>query len=286
MPTTDANSPGTTWFITGTSQGFGLELVKQLLAGGRRVAATARDTARLRENLGEDASSDLFLPLQVDLADASSIDSAVHRTVEHFGSIDVLVNNAGYGLLGSVEETSDAEARAMFDINFFGLWNVTRAVLPQMRAQRRGRIINMSSIFDLVSGAGWGLYNATKFAVEGLSEALAQEVEPFGISVTLIEPGYFRTSFLGGGSLALPENTIDAYTAVRDMTEEHNKMEGNQIGDPVRAAEAIIDVASRTPAPLRLLLGSDALRLATQKIENLAAGIEQNKEITLSTDHR
>ncbi|MEV6033929.1 oxidoreductase [Nonomuraea sp. NPDC052116] len=286
MPTTDANSAGTTWFITGTSQGFGLELVKQLLAGGRRVAATARDTARLRENLGEDASSDLFLPLQVDLADASSIDSAVHRAVEHFGSIDVLVNNAGYGLLGSVEETSDAEARAMFDINFFGLWNVTRAVLPQMRAQRGGRIINMSSIFGLVSGAGWGLYNATKFAVEGLSEALAQEVEPFGISVTLIEPGYFRTSFLGGGSLALPENAIDAYTAVRDMTEEHNKMEGNQLGDPVRAAGAIIDVASRTPAPLRLLLGSDALRLATQKIENLAAGIEQNKEITLSTDLR
>ncbi|MER6008343.1 SDR family oxidoreductase, partial [Nonomuraea angiospora] len=195
MPTTVANSSATTWFITGTSQGFGLELVKQLLAGGRRVAATARDTARLRENLGRDASSDLFLPLQVDLADASSIDSAVHRAVEHFGSIDVLVNNAGYGLLGSVEETSDAEARAMFDINFFGLWNVTRAVLPQMRAQRGGRIINMSSIFGLVSGAGWGLYNATKFAVEGLSEALAQEVEPFGISVTLIEPGYFRTSF-------------------------------------------------------------------------------------------
>ncbi|WP_431926424.1 SDR family NAD(P)-dependent oxidoreductase [Nonomuraea jabiensis] len=188
MPTTAANSPGTTWFITGTSQAFRLELVKQLLAGGHRVAATAR----LRENLGEDASSDLFLPLQVDLAYASSIDSPVHRTVEYFGSIDVLVNNAGHGLLGSVEETSDA------------------AALPQMRAQRRGRIINMSSIFGLVAGAGWGLYNATR-------------PKPHRRSLT-------------------------------------------------------------TPAPLRLLLGSDALRLATQKIENLAAGIEQNKKITLSTD--
>ncbi|WP_329452883.1 oxidoreductase [Streptomyces sp. NBC_01724] len=286
MPTSVSNSSARTWFITGSSQGLGLELVKNLLVRGNHVAATARDAARLCENLGEHASSELFLPLQVDLTDENSIKNAVHRTGERFGSIDVLVNNAGYGLLGSVEETSDAEARAMFDINLFGLWNVTRAVLPLMRAKRRGHIINMSSIYGLVAGAGWGLYNATKFAVEGLSEALALEVEPFGISVTLIEPGYFRTNFLTAGSLAMPKSTIDAYSAVRDMTKEHERIEGSQLGDPVRAAEAIIDVASRSPAPLRLLLGSDALQLATQKIEDLTAGIGQNKEATLSTDFR
>jgi NAD(P)-dependent dehydrogenase (short-subunit alcohol dehydrogenase family) len=286
MPTTAGHSSATTWFVTGTSHGLGLELVKALLRAGHRVAATARDTARLRENAGEYASSESFLPLQVDLADLSSVGGAVDQAIERFGTIDVLVNNAGYGLIGAVEETSDTEARAMFDINFFGVWNVTRAVLPHMRAQRGGHIINMSSIFGMVAGAGWGLYNATKFALEGLSEALAQEVEPFGISVTLIEPGYFRTDFLAGGSLAIPERTIPAYTAVRDLTEEHQKLGGHQLGDPARAAEAIIDVASRTPAPLRLLLGSDALRLATKKIGDLMTGIERNKEITLSTDLR
>lgn len=182
-----------TWFITGTSQGIGLVLVKQLLAKGFNVVATARNAESLKEAVGFTTAQ--FLPLQVNLIDEESVKEAVKSAISKFGSIDYLVNNAGYGLIGGIEESSDAEVRANFDVNVFGLLNVTRAILPHMRAAKFGHVINLSSVFGLLAGAGWGIYCSTKFAVEAISEALSQEVKSFGINVTIIEPGYVRTNF-------------------------------------------------------------------------------------------
>lgn len=272
-----------TWFITGASQGIGLILVKQLLAQGYNVAATARNLQTLQNAVG--TSSAQFLPLQVDLVKEESVRAAVSSAIAQFDTIDVLVNNAGYGLIGGIEESSALEAQASFDVNVFGLLNVTRAVLPQMRAAQSGHIFNMSSVFGLIAGTGWGIYCGTKFAVEGLSEALAQEVQPFGIKVTIIEPGYVRTNFLSSGSIATPQNPIPAYVSVAEERRKHQEdIAGTQIGDPEKIAEVIINTAKLSEPPLRLLLGSDALQFANYKIQMLQEGIEANKETTLSTD--
>lgn len=272
-----------TWFITGASQGIGLTLVKQLLAQEYNVAATARDLEKLQHAVG--VASPQFLPLQVDLPDEQSVKSAVDSAIAHFGSIDILVNNAGYGLIGGIEESSAREVQASFDVNVFGLLNVTRAVLPHMRSANSGHIFNLSSVFGLIAGAGWGIYCGTKFAVEGLSEALAQEVKPFGIHVTIIEPGYVRTNFLSSGSIATPENSIPEYVAIAEEKRKHREdVPGKQIGDPQKIAEVMINMTRVSEPPLRLLLGSDALQFAGYKIQMLQEGIEANKEITLSTD--
>jgi len=272
-----------TWFITGASQGIGLTLVKQLLAQEYNVAATARDLEKLQHAVG--VASPQFLPLQVDLPDEQSVKSAVDSAIAHFGSIDTLVNNAGYGLIGGIEESSAREVQASFDVNVFGLLNVTRAVLPHMRSANSGHIFNLSSVFGLIAGAGWGIYCGTKFAVEGLSEALAQEVKPFGIHVTIIEPGYVRTNFLSSGSIVTPENSIPEYVAIAEEKRKHREdVPGKQIGDPQKIAEVMINMTRVSEPPLRLLLGSDALQFAGYKIQMLQEGIEANKEITLSTD--
>lgn len=272
-----------TWFITGTSQGIGLVLVKQLLAQGFNVVATARNAESLKTAVG--SSSDQFLPLQVNLIDEESVKQAVTKAVEKFGSIEYLVNNAGYGLIGGIEESSDAEVRANFDVNVFGLLNVTRAILPHMRAAKFGHVINLSSVFGLIAGAGWGIYCGTKFAVEGLSEALAQEVKPFGINVTLIEPGYVRTNFLNSSSLIASKNPIEEYTTIRDGVNAHqNDIPGKQLGDPEKVADLIIKVTKNPEPPLRLLTGSDAYGFANYKIDSLKTEIEANKELTFSTD--
>lgn len=272
-----------TWFITGASQGIGLILVKQLLAGGYNVVATARDLEKLQNAIG--VPSPQFLPLQVDLPNEKSVKSAVDSAISHFGSIDVLVNNAGYGLIGGIEESSAQEVQASFDVNVFGLLNVTRAVLPHMRSANSGHIFNLSSVFGLIAGAGWGIYCGTKFAVEGLSEALAQEVKPFGIHITIIEPGYVRTNFLSSGSIVTPENSITEYVAITEEKRKHKEdVPGKQIGDPQKIAEVMINMTQVSEPPLRLLLGSDALQFAGYKIQMLQEGIEANKEITLSTD--
>ncbi len=258
-------------------------LVKQLLLEGYNVAATARNVETLKNAVG--TSSVQFLPLQVDLTDEKSIGAAVELAVKHFNAIDVLVNNAGYGLIGGIEEASDKEVQEIFRINVFGLLNITRAILPFMRRANAGHIFNISSVFGLIAGAGWGIYCGTKFAVEGLSEALAQEVKPFGINVTVIEPGYVRTDFLNTGSIALPQNAIPAYSAIAEEKRKHTEdVPGNQIGDPQKIAEIIIRTAYLSEPPLRLLLGSDALQYADYKIQTLQTGIEANKETTLSTD--
>ncbi|MDJ1480005.1 SDR family NAD(P)-dependent oxidoreductase [Cytophagaceae bacterium YF14B1] len=195
------------------------------------------------------------------------------------------MNNAGYGLIAGIEESSNKEVQAQFDVNVFGLLNVTCAVLPHMRVAGSGHIFNMSSVFGLISGAGWGIYCGTKFAVEGISEALAQEVKPFGIHVTVIEPGYVRTNFLSSGSIAHPQNPIPEYTQlVKERRKHKEDVPGNQIGDPQKIAEVMIQLSQVGEPPLRILLGSDALQFANYKLQMLQSGIEANKEITLSTD--
>jgi NAD(P)-dependent dehydrogenase (short-subunit alcohol dehydrogenase family) len=274
-----------TWFITGTSQGMGLILVKQLLAQGFNVVATARNVESIKSAVG--SSSDQFLPLQVNLISEESVKQAVDSAIEKFGSIEYLVNNAGYGLMGGIEESSDLEVRANFDVNVFGLLNVTRALLPHMRAEKFGHIINLSSVFGLIAGAGWGIYCATKFAVEGLSEALAQEVKPFGINVTLIEPGYVRTNFLNASSLITAASPIEDYTSIREGVRAHqNDIPGNQPGNPDKVVELIIKVTENPEPPLRLLTGSDAYGFANYKIDSLKNEIEANKELTFSTDYK
>ncbi|MGF6850306.1 NAD(P)-dependent dehydrogenase (short-subunit alcohol dehydrogenase family) [Chitinophaga sp. W3I9] len=269
------------WFVTGASKGLGRSLVKQLLNKGYKVAATSRSIDDLRK-IATDAD---FLPLAVDLNNENSIQAAVKETISRFGRIDVLVNNAGYGQLGSIEELSDAESRSNFDVNVFGLLNVTRSILPQMRTQQSGHIINISSIAGLTgSFPGFGIYCATKFAVNGLSESLAVEVKPFGISVTIVSPGYFRTDFLSSGSLGLPVNQLAAYESVRAAQHAHQEeINGNQPGDPEKAVAAIIDVAAADNAPLHLFLGEDAYNLANQKIATLEADLEQWKDVTVGT---
>lgn len=272
-----------TWFITGTSQGIGLVLVKQLLAQGFNVVATARNVDSVKRAV--ENSSDQFLPLQVNLISEESVKEAVNSAIKQFGSIEYLVNNAGYGLIGGIEESSDIEVRANFDVNVFGLLNVTRAVLPHMRAEKFGHIINLSSVFGLIAGAGWGIYCGTKFAVEGISEALAQEVKPFGINVTIIEPGYVRTNFLNTSSLITSKNPIEEYTSIREGVRAHqDDIPGNQPGDPEKVAELIIKVTQNPEPPLRLLTGSDAYGFANYKIDSLKKEIETNKELTFSTD--
>jgi len=272
-----------TWFVTGTSQGLGLVLVQKLLLQGYNVIATARNADVLQAAVN--TTSDNFLPLQMDLISEESVAKAVNQAIEKFNTIDVLVNNAGYGLIGGIEESSDKEVQANFDVNVFGLLNVTRAILPYMREAKSGHIFNISSVFGLIAGAGWGVYCGTKFAVEGLSEALAPEVKPFGINVTIIEPGYFRTNFLNGGSIAVAANPIAAYSEIAETKRMHSdEIPGNQPGDPEKAAEVMINMAQLAEPPLRLLLGSDAYQYASYKIQMLTDSIEANKAITFSTD--
>lgn len=271
------------WFITGASKGFGLALVGQLLQLGHRVAATSRDVAELRRAVGVESAD--FLPMAVDLTTEDSVGEAVRATVGQFGRIDVVVNNAGYGQLGSLEELTNNEARANFEVNVFGTLNVIRQVMPQLRKQQSGHILNLSSIAGITGGfPGWGIYCATKFAVEGLSESLSAEVAPFGIKVTIVEPGYFRTDFLSSGSLRVPDGQVKEYALVRESETVHQgQIKGNQPGDPAKAAAAMIQIAAESNPPLHLLLGQDAYELANQKIKALQDDMIQWKDLTLST---
>jgi NAD(P)-dependent dehydrogenase (short-subunit alcohol dehydrogenase family) len=273
-----------TWFVTGASRGLGLELIRQLLEQGHNVAATTRSAARLSEAVGGSGDWPRLLILELDLTDETAVAKAIGTTTERFGSLDVVVNNAGYGFLGAVEETSDAEARTMFDVQIFGVWNVLRAVLPVLRAQHSGHIINISSILGLTAFPGWGLYVAGKYALEGLTGSLAAEVAGFGIKVNLVEPGYMRTDFLRPVSLGLPASASESYPAIREMTEQHRAMPGTQLGDPARAAAAIIKVAAQENAPLHQLLGSDSYALAGAQLEALRADIEAGRVLTVTTD--
>lgn len=268
------------WFITGASKGFGLSLVKQLLAMGQLVAATSRNIEDLKNAVG--AHSGNLLPLQVNLDNEASVSDALQATHEIFGRIDVIVNNAGYGIGGSIEELTDAETRSSFDINVFGTLNVIRKAMPYLRMQQSGHIINLSSIAGIAPATGWAIYAATKFSVIGLSEVLAEDVRAFGIKVTVVAPGAFRTNFLTPESIIMTQNPIAEYREVRDNHARYLQMDGQQAGDPDKAATAMIQLAYEENPPLYLLLGSDAYERAMRKLDYLENEFRLNEELTKS----
>lgn len=272
------------WFITGASKGFGLEFIKQLLAKGDAVAATSRSLSQLKNAAATDDKN--FLPLEMEITNEASVKEAIDSTVAAFGKIDILVNNAGYGLVGGVEELTDAEARRNFDVNVFGSLNVIRAAMPQLRKQGSGHILNFSSIAGVTgSFPAFGIYCATKFAVNGFTEALALEAKPFGIKTTLVLPGYFRTNFLESDSIVTPKKEMQEYTEVRAMQQAHEEqIRGNQPGDPVKGVAEVIKMTEAETAPLYFFLGSDAVNMAEQKLEFLKNEIESWREASTSTE--
>ncbi|MFJ2652029.1 oxidoreductase [Streptomyces sp. NPDC087420] len=273
-----------TWLITGASRGFGLEIARAALAEGHQVAATARDTTTLRTAFPE--AGDALLALPLDVTDEARAKAAVAEAVERFGGIDVLVNNAGQGMLGAVEEVGDEAARAVFDTNVFGTLNVLRAVLPVMRARRSGHIINITSVGGFDGVAGWGLYAATKFAIEGFSESLRRETEPLGVQVTIVEPGYFRTDFLDASSLRREETVIADYAATVGQSRERAvRVNHAQPGDPVKAARIIVGLGQHPDAPHRLQLGADAVDRVEAKLDLMRDELAAWREVSVSTDH-
>ncbi|CAN7600801.1 oxidoreductase [Caballeronia sp. LjRoot31] len=276
------NRDNPVWLITGCSTGFGHELTKLVLERGWRAVVTARDPSRLAD-LAE-GHGDRALVLQLDVTDRKQIADVVAKSQKHFGRIDALVNNAGYGYLAAIEEGEDDAVRAMFETNVFGLVDMTKAVLPIMRAQKSGLIVNISSIGGITSFAATGYYHGTKYAVEGISESLAIEVKPLGIDVLVVEPGPFRTNW-AGPSIKQSATRIDDYAATagerRKQTEARS---GNQAGDPVRAAQAIIDAALSDTPPLRLLLGKAALELARKKVASLTQDFDAWEKTTIGAD--
>lgn len=251
------------WFITGCSTGFGRELARHTLDLGYRTVVTARDPAQVADLV--DGHEDIALALTLDVTKEAHIAAAVQAATERFGRIDVLVNNAGIGYFGALEESDAVEVRRMFEINVWGLMNMTRAVLPGMRAQRSGTIVNISSIGGLRAFMGVGYYNGTKFAVEGLSEALSQEVAPLGIKVLIVEPSGFRTDW-AGRSANEAAHTIADYRDTAARAEQIRGISGKQDGDPVRAVKAIVQAVEADNPPLRLLLGKMALAAAREKL--------------------
>ncbi|MQR88061.1 SDR family NAD(P)-dependent oxidoreductase [Bacillus megaterium] len=270
------------WFITGCSTGFGRELAEQVINQGYKVAVTARNTEKLQELKKKNADNVLLLNL--DVTDKSQIQNAVEQTIHTFGEIDVLVNNAGIGYFSSVEESVEDETRKMFDINFWGLMNMTNAVLPYMRKQQSGHILNLSSIGGIASFPALGYYHATKYAVEGISESLAQEVAPFNIRVSLIEPSSFRTDWAGRSSVKT-ETTIYKET-VEPTISTMAQFSGNEPGNPKKAAEAMISIVESENPPLRLLLGETAYQVANHKYQTLLEDIVKWKDTTLNVDFK
>lgn len=278
------NSPKKTkiWFITGASKGFGLELTKQLLSKGHKVAATSRRQANLEGALG--AEKDNFLPLEADLINEVSVKNAVAKAIQKFGTIDVVVNNAGYGQFGYIEEISDSLLRKQFDVNVFGTVNVIRAVLPALRKQRSGHIFNISSMAGYTGFPGSGIYCASKFAVDGLSESLRDEVADFGIAVTCVKPGNFRTDFLAD-SMQFEDSSIEDYTEKREAFHVLLKgMNHKQGGDPVKGVEIILSVADMEKPPLHLFLGADAYKVASRKIKKVQADMDSIQPVAIDTN--
>jgi len=280
MASSRDNAP--VWFITGCSTGLGRALAQRVLQHDYRAVVTARNAKQIEDIVA--AHRDAGLALALDVTDTARLADAVSQAEKTFGRIDVLVNNAGYGYLAAVEEGEDREVRAMFETNFFALVALTKQVLPGMRARGRGHIINMSSVGGLVGSPSSGYYNATKFAVEGLSEALAKEVEPLGIRVTVIEPGPFRTDF-SGRSLRQPCSPMPDYAATAGA--RRAQIIGNygkQPGDPVRAADAIIQVVRSSKPPLNLVLGKDGLDRVRAKLNQLMSSIDEWETVTVGAD--
>jgi NAD(P)-dependent dehydrogenase (short-subunit alcohol dehydrogenase family) len=271
-----------TWFITGASRGFGALYVKEALAAGDAVVATARNPKSVEESVGTHPQ---LLPLALDVTQEAQAQAAAAAAVERFGRIDVLINNAGFGLLGAVEEATQEEISRLYATNVFGLLAVTRAVLPYMRRQRSGHVINISSIGGYAGHEGWGVYCSTKFAVEGLTEALAAELKPLGIHATVVEPGFFRTDFLDASSLTVSPTVISDYEetvgAMRNFAARANHA---QPGDPAKLAKAMVALVNSPEPPVRMPFGSDTVARIEAKNAGVAAELARWRELSLSTD--
>lgn len=270
------------WFITGASRGIGALIAEAALADGNAVVAAGRNVNAIVERLGQ---LEGLLPVALDVTNEAQAAAAVQAALDKFGRIDVLINNAGFGLLGAVEESADRDIRRMYDTNVFGLLNVTRAVLPVMRANRAGHVINISSIGGYRGAAGFGVYSSTKFAVEGITEALRDELKPLGIHATVVEPGYFRTDFLDASSLTVAPNVIADYEntsgAVRRKAAQLNH---SQPGDPKKLADAMVVLVDAPQPPLRLPLGTDTLAAIEAKNVYVTQEMQTWRALSASTD--
>ena len=271
------------WFITGCSTGFGRELAKIVLDRGYRAVVTARDPAKIQDlTKGHEGRA---LALKLDVTDKAQVTEAVKWAEAAFGSVDVLVNNAGFGYVGALEESDDADIREMMETNFWGLAAMIHAVLPGMRQRRRGNIVNISSVGGLVGFPGVAYYNASNFAVEGLSEGLSKEVAPLGIKVLVVEPGPFRTDWAGRSLKKSKEQISDYAETAGAFRERILSRDGKQVGDPVRACEAIIEALASGNPPLHLVLGLIALETTRDKIEKLGEELDAWEKTSLSADY-
>lgn len=270
------------WFITGASKGLGFELVNSLLQKGYKVIATSRDAEKLSNLQKENAN---FFAVSMEVIDEQNVKDAIQKGINHFGKIDVVVNNAGYGLLGTLEELSITEIKNCFDVNVFGVINVSKAILPFFRKQHSGTIINIASVSGSVSATSTGIYSATKAAVIQISEALSSEVEEFGINVIAVCPGGFRTDFLDKSSMVTAKNELQEYKAVRNIIARFGELNKNQGGDPKKIADVFIKLSDMNNPPTRIYIGSDALRMMEKKIDSIVNSLNQNQELSISTDN-
>lgn len=269
------------WLITGASKGLGFELTNRLLEKGHSVIATSRNADKLKHLQDKYAN---LLPLSMEVIEPKSIEETIAKGLEHFGRIDIIVNNAGYGLLGTLEEFSETEIKNVFDVNVFGVYNVCKAILPVFRNQKSGHILNIASVSASFAAPTTGIYSATKAAVLQLSEALAKEVEEFGIKVTAICPGGFRTDFLDKSSMMTPKNRIEGYTLVNHVLDRYAELNKNQGGDPKKAADVFIQLTEMENPPTRFYLGSDALRMMDKKLNEVQSSIDENEQLSKQAD--
>jgi hypothetical protein len=278
-----SNAQNKVWFITGASRGFGLEIARDALQRGDHVVATARKPEAVTASLG---MHDNLHVLALDVTDEAQVAEAALQAVARFGRIDVLLNNAGYGLLGAVEDASAQEVERQFQTNVFGLLNVTRAVLPYMRRARKGHVVNLSSIGGFASYPGWGIYCATKFAVEGITEALAMELAPLGIYATAVQPGFFRTDFLDAASLVHTKQALNDYAdtagTMRTLMASANHQ---QPGDPKKLSKAVLALVDAPKPPVRLPLGSDTVAKIAEKHRLVVNELDKWRSLAVSTDH-
>ncbi|WP_375755921.1 oxidoreductase [Corallococcus exercitus] len=273
------SAQGKVWFVTGSSSGFGRNIVEEVIARGERVVATARDPRTLEDLVAR--APGRVLAVRLDVTKADQVQESIAAALKHFGAIDVLVNNAGYALLGAVEETSDAELRAAFEPLFFGAVAMTRAVLPHMRERKTGTVVQVSSLAGLVTYPGVGAYSAAKHALEGLSESLAKEVAPFGVKVLIVEPGMFRTKLLGPSYRQMPALAPYEET-MAPMRAYVAQSAGTQPGDPEKAAKAIVDAVAAGVPTLRLFLGTDAPGSIREKLAQVAADVDRTEQVALA----
>ncbi|MFZ4929111.1 SDR family NAD(P)-dependent oxidoreductase [Chryseobacterium sp. Mn2064] len=269
------------WFITGASKGMGLLLSKLLLDKGDKVAATSRNTEHLKKGIG--IESENFLPIELDITNSEAVKQAINKTVDHFGGLDVAVNNAGFSYIGSLEELTDDEFRKALDVNLFGAVNVIRSAMAQFRKQRSGRIINIASAAGYIAGPNIGSYVASKFAMVGLTEALALEARHLNIRPTVVLPGSFRTNFLDEGSLHYAKKTIPDYKSVNTY-HSYMKRAGKQPGDPEKLVTELVNLANMENPPVHLILGPDSFQMIMDKRERDLEEFETFRNISLSTD--